>query len=123
MPALNFKKQFAPMVESGQKCTTIRAYRKRHFRAGDDLYFYTGMRTRYCRKLGQANCLSVFNIEIKGRIWINGEMLQNDEADKLAISDGFASSGELIRWFEDTYTIPFRGQLIKWDVLLELANG
>ena len=28
MPALNFQKQFAPLVESGEKRQTIRAHRK-----------------------------------------------------------------------------------------------
>lgn len=28
MPALNFQTQFAPAVERGEKCQTIRAYRK-----------------------------------------------------------------------------------------------
>ena len=51
MPALNFKKQFAEKVETGEKRQTVRAKRKRAFVVGDKLYLYTGMRTKYCRKL------------------------------------------------------------------------
>ena len=53
MPALNFQAQFAPLVESGEKRQTIRAYRKdgRDPTPGCKLYFFTGMRTKACRPL------------------------------------------------------------------------
>ena len=54
MPALNFKKEFADKVASGEKRQTIRALRKdgKNPRPGQKLYLYTGMRTKYCRKCG-----------------------------------------------------------------------
>lgn len=52
MPAYNFRKQFAPLVESGQKRQTIRTIgKRRHARAGEPLQLYTGQRTKACRKL------------------------------------------------------------------------
>ena len=53
MPALNFRAEFADAVERGEKCQTIRAYRKdgRNPKPGDTLHLYTGMRTRACRRL------------------------------------------------------------------------
>lgn len=52
MPAYNFQKQFAPLVESGQKRQTIRAIgKRRHARPGESLQLYTGQRTKACRKL------------------------------------------------------------------------
>ena len=53
MPSLNFQAQFAPLVESGAKRTTIRALRRdgRNPKRGDPLYMFTGQRTRSCRRL------------------------------------------------------------------------
>ena len=74
MPALNFKAEFAPLVESGEKRQTIRKLRKdgRDPKVGDALYLYTGMRTKKCRKLGIAPCESVQPIEIDeyGCLWL-----------------------------------------------------
>jgi hypothetical protein len=52
MPAYNFQKQFAPLVQSGEKRQTIRTLGKRsHAQPGNKLQLYTGMRTKQCRKL------------------------------------------------------------------------
>ena len=83
MPALNFQKQFADAVESGlfdlrgeprpdrligvrPKLQTIRLYRKdeRDPKPGQTLYHFTGMRTKQCRRLGEAECTSVMPVEI-----------------------------------------------------------
>ena len=66
MPALNFKKQFADKVERGEKRQTIRALRAdgRNPQPGQTLFLYTGMRTKSCRKLGEAVCSSVEQIDI-----------------------------------------------------------
>ena len=48
MPALNFQKRFADLVESGEKCQTIRKCSKdgRDPKVGDTLYLYTGQRPK-----------------------------------------------------------------------------
>ena len=57
MPALNFQKQFVPLIESGEKRQTIRSQRKQPIKVGDLLYLYTGQRTKNCRKLAESICL------------------------------------------------------------------
>ena len=71
MPALNFKKEFArgemAMLDKDYairnkvkpKTTTISSYRKRPFCKGDILYLFTGLRTKYCKRLGTVKCLRV----------------------------------------------------------------
>ena len=50
MPSLNFT-IFVGKIEDGTKRQTIRLARKRPVKVGDYLYFFTGMRTKKCRKL------------------------------------------------------------------------
>lgn len=125
MPSLNFQKQFAAAVESGEKRQTIRATRKRPFRAGDTLHLFTGMRTKGCRKLGEVRCTSVEHVQIDGiegydGVWRDAEIrVANrpvDSLDAFAADDGFESGLSMFRWFRDTHGIPFEGQLIRWDV-------
>ena len=78
MVALNFKTQFADDVASGRKCQSIRAPRKdgRDPVPGNRLQLYTGMRTRACRKLGDANCIRVRPVQITKRyVVIDGYIL------------------------------------------------
>ena len=115
MPALNFKKEFAPKVESGEKRQTIRAIKKTPFKTGDILYLYTGMRTRSCRKLGEAKALEVLPVEITTRsMRINGVLQLNHDSEKIAKEDGFDSFFDMMYWFFHTHGLPFEGQLIKW---------
>ena len=44
MALYNFKRQFVPMVLSGEKTHTIRATRARATKVGETLYLYTGLR-------------------------------------------------------------------------------
>ncbi len=123
MPALNFQKQFSSLVESGQKCQTIRAKRKdgRDPKVGQTLYLYTGMRTKACRKLGEAVCTSVWPFELAlteqgGLFWILGEECQtNEECTAIAVADGFVDQFAMVDWFKKTHGLPFEGYLIKWD--------
>jgi hypothetical protein len=71
MPSVNFQKQFAPGVLAmldkdyaqrnniKPKTTTIRAMRKRPFKKGDKLILFSGLRTKYCQRLGIVVCLRV----------------------------------------------------------------
>lgn len=59
MVAYSFKRQFEIPIATGRKRQTIRADRKRHARPGEELQLYSGMRTKSCRLLGRATCLSV----------------------------------------------------------------
>jgi len=118
MPALNFKKQFAPDVESGKKRQTIRARRKdcRNPQSSQTLYLYMGMRAKGCRKLGVATCKSVepIVIEENGDIWVGCFRLGIGEKYQLAINDGFHYIDDFRNFFLKTHGLPFYGFLIKW---------
>lgn len=52
MAAYNFQKRFATLIESGDKNHTIRRIgKRRHASPGEAIQLYTGMRTKFCRKL------------------------------------------------------------------------
>jgi len=115
MPAINFRKRFAEMVESGIKQQTIRRERKHPIKVGDLLYLYTGMRTKYCRKIGEAVCKSMESITIDregiklGKCYLTGQQ-QHD----VAWADGFRHLYEFVDWFNKLYGLPFKGVLIEW---------
>ncbi len=126
MPLLGFQKQFAPLVESGEKRQTIRAFRKagRDPKVGETLYLYTGLRTKACRKLGEATCIEVrtFNLECSHALLLDGRRLDYAGKEVLAWADGFrvrhlAPYGEMVQWFEKTHGLPFEGLLIRWGEL------
>ena len=116
MPAYNFKQQFAEAVEEGTKRQTIRPKRKRPTKPGDRLYLYTGMRTKQCRKLGEATCTEVLDIEIQtSRVTVAGEALSWAQMKLLASLDGFSDQEAFFQFFEDAYGLPFQGELIRWE--------
>jgi hypothetical protein len=119
MPALNFKKQFAPLVKAGVKRQTIRAFRSRPFRKSDYLYLYTGMRTKTCEKLGETVAQVVSEITItEENVKINGEILSQDTLTMLALADGFDSVDEFYDFFRLSHGLPFHGQLIQWNYVM-----
>ena len=117
---LNFKKQFAALVESGEKTQTIRAPRKRPICPGDPLRLYTGMRRPECRLLGDAICTSVTPIRIDYGvgtprvIFLNERRLYSTEAIVFARADGFDRLSHMLDFFEREHGLPFVGVLIKW---------
>lgn len=120
MPLLNFKSQFADLVSTGVKRQTIRAKRKYPIKEGDTLYLYTGCRTKNARKLGEATCSKISQIEIgEGYVRTDGLLRHVPSAilPILAMDDGFGSFDDFMRFFRDTHGFPFHGQLIEWDEL------
>jgi len=115
MPLLNFQKQFADDVECGKKNQTIRKTRKRPIKAGDNLYLYTGLRTKKARELKETICKTVEDIIITEDkdIIISGEPL-NGGFDHFAQLDGFKDYNDMLSWFNNTHGLPFTGQLIRW---------
>ena len=129
MYVLNFQKQFAAAVESGQKRQTIRARRKNGQgpKPGDHLRLYTGMRTKQCRKLKDVECIAVEQIRITEIVVDNGhdqevgivviakgKQLTIPEATALAKEDGFYTPDDFVNFFADTHGLPFEGLLIRW---------
>lgn len=122
MPLLGFQARFAPLVESGRKRQTIRAYRKdgRDPVVGDRLYLWTGLRQPGARKLGEAICTSARPITLRlehgaGLFGMFDERrIPIDELEEIAMRDGFYGSEEMVDWFEKAHGFPFRGLLIEW---------
>ncbi len=119
MVAYNFQPRFASLVESGEKRQTIRPEGKRvHAKPGDTVHLFTGMRTRNCRKLGEAVCIISEPIVIDtatlrvgvppGFTW---------RRSYFAIQDGFKDWEDLLEWFRATHGLPFIGRLIQWAPL------
>jgi hypothetical protein len=122
MVAYNFKSQFAPLVESGQKRQTIRVLGKRRPpMPGEPLQLYTGMRTKQCRKLLDPDplCVSVMPIHINnGKVTLDGRILNAERVFELAQSDGFSSIVDFLLFLKDTHGLPFQGVLIQWQLRL-----
>jgi len=119
MPALNFKVQFAPAVESGEKTQTIRKVSKRPIRAGDTLYLKAGMRTKHCRSLGTATYTTVTPIKIYPVMVQLGEqvlMRSSAQTIKLAKLDGFEDFDSFASFFQRQYGLPFTGVVIAWKL-------
>ncbi len=121
MPALNFQARFADAVESGQKRQTIRRVWKRPIKQGDTLYLYAGMRTKRCRKLMTADCLSVrpVTIDVAHYVFrhtiVAGKYGGYDHLNRFAKQDGFDSWEEMRDFFKRKYELPFDGVLITWE--------
>ena len=138
MPSLNFQKQFAAAVESGEKRQTIRLVRKNPIKAGDKLYLFTGQRTKWSRRLVVQRAVEVIRRAVKGlprghvvectgvepfsihhfpdgyAVAVACRELGAEEAEAMAIADGFDEFFGMIDWFEDTHGLPFEGVLIRW---------
>ena len=108
MPALPFNKQFVGKVESGEKRQTIRKRRKRPIKAGDRLSFFTGWRTKKCRKFGHGVCKQTFAVRRVKRGqweceappgWANDSYSETGIL-YLALADGFDSVDAFEDWFD-----------------------
>lgn len=129
MSAYNFQKQFAPLVETGEKRQTIRAMGKRkHAACGERVQLYTGMRTKSCRKLVSPDpvCTSVqrvniIKVSICSKIadaylmYLDGKQVFIHEIAEIAHADGFEDIVAFFNFFQDTHGMPFNGVLIKWE--------
>jgi hypothetical protein len=116
MPSLNFKDQFADLVERGIKKHTIRRRRKQPIKQGDNLYLFTGMRTRDCRRLRSTRCDRETYIHIGSdkTVLLGNRFLDDGEKHELAVNDGFSDFKEFLQFFRETGGLPVEGQLIEW---------
>ncbi len=140
---LGFKRRFAPFVEDGSKTHTIRSKRKTPPKVGETCHCYVDPRQKSMRLLGRFECIGVQDIQIsfecfvpsgrwKGVIRIDGVMLEDDEANRLAWRDGFRPEGStyerpgeslllMIAYWKNDRTrngkrdpLPFNGDIIHW---------
>jgi len=126
--AYSFKARFAPKIIDKTKAQTIRAHRlkrSRHARAGEELQLYTGMRTKQCKLIRKAECLSVETIRLdfaERHITIGDLEKPRIEVEKqaglntFARMDGFADWSDLCAFWEAEHgTLDrFDGVLIRW---------
>lgn len=127
MVAINFS-VFQDKILSGEKRQTVRL--KARCKPGDRLQLYTGMRTKACRKLGEAVCEAVFPVligewrarDIRFPHPEYGSVIRYCEtdgradkmADRFARADGFTCWEACAAFFREKYGLPFAGQVIVW---------
>lgn len=124
MVAYSFKERFVDPIRAVTKCQTIRADRRRHARAGEELQLYTGMRTRHCKLIGRADCLSVWPVTL---IFQDGDGVALEsfkshyggDLDNFAVADGFRNWAELRDFWSLNHpgVDIFDGVLIRWGAL------
>ena len=118
MVAFNFKQQFVPPIERGQKIQTIRSKQRCH--VGDTMQLYTGMRTKQCRLIKIVTCLSSVPVILKPtsiEVFSNMDFrtLDQDATLRFARADGFPHYPAMIDWFRDTYgKDSFMGFVHRW---------
>lgn len=112
----NFKAQFAPLIESNMKTSTIRMFAKTQPPAvGDTLKLFTGMRQKNCRKLKEVTCQAVEDIEIGNNyVILRGRILLLNEQNWLATDDGFNCIEDLRAFFRENYGLPVRAVWVSW---------
>lgn len=123
------------MVESGDKCHTIRRARKYPIKKGEILQLYTGMRTKGCRHLFDTPCTAARPIcidrwclddEIRVQVIIGDEILSDGAALLLAQHDGFDDLNEFVNFFlpldRNNGLGQFNGQLIEWNPKVRLSR-
>ncbi len=129
MVAYSFTRRWLPGIVSGSTRQTIRGHRRRHARPGEVVQIYTAMRTRHCRLIGRAICVSVESIRIivgsEEGVEIDGRGLLPEELVQFARDDGFGGWADMVaHWV--AYDIPhellcdpdcdavFEGVLVRW---------
>lgn len=128
MVALSFKKRFIEPIQLGTKRQTVRAIRKdgRTAHPGDELQLYTAMRTKHCRLIGRATCISVEPVQLLLSVLQpivalgDGPTLREVENEEFARADGFADWGELVAFWKAEHPNQhhFAGTLTCWGDLL-----
>ena len=115
------------------KRQTIRAIgKRRHALEGDELQLYYGMRTRQCKLIGRARCLSTQGVYLKWSEWPSfatfdmielepgvwrrsGDLREIHNMEKFAAEDGFDSLADMRAFWEKEHGgQTFEGVLIKW---------
>ena len=110
-----FKPRFAPLVESGQKCQTVRPVPSRMPKVGDTISLreWTGKPYRSKQRVLREEVISgVSHVDITE----TGVAVESCavHCDQFALADGFKDFFELRDWFKTEHGLPFEGILIKW---------
>ena len=123
MVAYSFNKRFAAPILAGTKRQTIRAHgKRRHAASGQTLQLYTGMRTRSCKLVARAVCLSTCEVRLllaTDLVRIDGKARYSfsRDLDAFAYRDGFANWGDLKDFWRAEHgssVVDFEGVLVDW---------
>lgn len=123
MVAYSFKARFEAPILARTKRQTIRgAGKRRHAREREELQLYTGMRTRSCRLLARATCLSTKPVRLMlatDLVRIDGRATHSlmRELDAFAVRDGFGDWGDLKEFWRAEHgssVADFEGVLVDW---------
>lgn len=121
MMVLSFQQRFVAAIQSGAKRQTVRSRRRRHpLEPGQlvSLRYWSGVPYRSPQtEIGTARLLSVDDVIIdRSNVIVGGAKVIS--LSEFAIADGFASATDLEAWFaENGDELPFRGILIKWEMV------
>lgn len=123
---------FIDKVLSGEKRQTIRcnSQKWKNVKAGDKLTLYTGLRTKQCRKLGEALVESITEVAFCGAGLIcpitQGRWerwLTDDEVDELVMRDGFDDAYDFWQFFDAHYPErPIEMKVIRWKDFKETKD-
>ena len=123
---------FIDKILSGEKRQTIRRASPKwaNVKAGDKLTLYTGLRTKECRKLGEAvvkNVIPVIFIPCGNgfRIYsvLGGFVWSKDNVMDLARRDGFESVDDFYKFFIEHYGDSLDGMvIIRWENFKEAED-
>lgn len=118
MAAFNFSPAFESDIVAGVKRSTIR--KSMRCKIGDNLQFYTGQRTKECRKIGSGVCIGIAQIAINlpdGTPWaVTGRIGEVFVAKRLANQEGFINEKLMCDFFREKYgDIQFNGFMHVWE--------
>lgn len=125
MVSFNFQLMFAPRIKAGTKKHTIRATKR--CSVGDSMHMFTGLRTPFCNRIGEAPCIVVYEVEITQenvvvlpkKACTAGYYLSEDGKPEFAKMGGFDSWEEMVSFYEKHHGLPWRGWLHGWGALVE----
>ncbi|MDR7040271.1 uncharacterized protein YqfB (UPF0267 family) [Methylobacterium sp. BE186] len=130
MVTYSFKKRFAVPILAGTKAQTLRTDWKRHVRPGELVQLFTGMRAKYCRRLGEARCTDIVPVRLAFSrhnatelIRLGDRLMAPCLLDTFARANGFANITDMARFWcaeyppEEGDTLTFEGVLIRWTPL------
>lgn len=140
MVAYSFNKRFIQSIEHGlrvhldedaalripPKRQTIRAIgRRRHATPGAILQLYTGMRTKQCRKIGDARCTSVGKVQLRFTdfdfvILLDSKVLGPRKMQEFARADGFQDWQDMFSFWrrEHGNIYIWDGIVIRWEPIV-----
>lgn len=136
---LGFKKQFVPLILSGEKIHTIRADKHKRWKPERKIQFATGVRTKEYNQFREGLCKGIEKIcivnhgnHIHVRVWdekspecfIHNDCIDFDENKKhdwhllkrIVENDGLTID-EFIKWFVPQQQDVFEGRIIHWTNL------